>query len=546
MNAPAVETIIPPHIRQRKDLVNFRPDLIAEEAVGIPIDAHGRKIYAPDGAVLTAYLRDRSHVSIIRGPIGSGSSSGSIMKMYAISLEQRPNPIDGIRRTRWGVVRNTFPELRGTTIKTWLDWFPENLYGRFYWDRPYRHVIRLGDVEMEVFFLALDSPDDVQKLRSLEVTGWWFNEMEFQNKEIVDEAESRTGRFPAVKDGGCTWDGVLGDMNAPNEDHWVPLVMGEVDFPDSWTEEERLAYQKPAGWSYFVQPPALLEVRDGVGRISGYKINPMAENLRWLKPGFYLEKMRGKSRQWILSRLMNVITIYVEGQAVWPNFNAETHISREEIKPVEGWPIYVGLDFGRNPAAVVGQLVSNRWRIFAELHAKQSGATTFAPLVKKLLDARLGYWNCPGGFDVHFFGDPKGQDGVQTDETTAYEVWGSFGMPVRPAPNLKNNQIATRIEAVEYALNGMVNGVPRFQLCPVNCRVGKVAMSGGYHFARIKGTAQHAPVPFKDKYSDWADACQYMVLGGGEGRAMRTAGGGLRPVAVQAFKKSGNGRRGGF
>lgn len=509
-------------------------------------DAQGRIIFRPEGTVLREYVRDRSHVSIIRGPIGSGSSSISIMKMYFISLEQTPSPVDGVRRTRWGVVRNTFPELRGTTIKTWLDWFKEELYGRFYWDRPYRHIIRIADVEMEVFFLALDTPDDVQKLRSLEVTGWWFNELEFQDKEIFDEAESRTGRFPAVKDGGCTWDGILGDMNAPNEDHWVPLVMGEVPFPDSWTEEERLAYQKPPGWAYFVQPPALLEVRDGVGRVTGYRVNPAAENLKWLKPGFYLEKMRGKTRQWIRSRLMNEITIFVEGQAVWPNFNAETHIAREEIKPIEGWPVYVGLDFGRNPAAVIGQMVANRWRVFAELTARETGASTFAPQVKRLLTSRLGDWNCPGGFDVRFFGDPKGQDGVQTDETTAYDIWDSFGMKVRPAPNLKNNQIATRIEAVEYALNGLVNGAPRFQLCGTGCRALKVAMLGGYHYARVKGTAKHSAVPEKDKYADLADALQYMVLGGGEGRALTSAGGGQRAKPVAAFKQAKSRRRGGF
>jgi hypothetical protein len=210
--------------------------------------------------------------------------------------------------------------------------------------------------------------------------------------------------------------------------------------------------------------------------------------------------------------------------------------------------VYVGLDFGRNPAAVIGQLVSNRWRVFGELAARQCGASTFAPLVKKLIDARLGpgMWNCPGGYDVHFFGDPKGADGTQSDETTAYDVWRSFNMPVKPAPNLKNNQITTRIEAVEFVLNGLSNGSPRFQVCPVNCRGLKVAMLGGYHYARIKGTARHAAVPEKDKYADLSDACQYMVLGGGEGRAMTSSGGGIRPRPVQAFAKSASRRRGGF
>jgi hypothetical protein len=264
-----------------------------------------------------------------------------------------------------------------------------------------------------------------------------------------------------------------------------------------------------------------------------------------LKPGYYQEKMQGKSTQWIKSRLLNRITIVVEGQAVWPMFNQETHVGVEELKPVPGWPVYVGLDFGRNPAAVVGQLVAGRWRIFAELQARECGATTFAPMVKRLLDARLGYWNGgPGEYDVLFYGDPKGADGTQSDETTAYDVWRAHGMPVSPPPGLKNNHILTRLEAVEYVLNAMINGVPRFQVCPVNCRALKVAMAGGYHYARIKGTAKHAEKPEKDKYADIADALQYLVLGGGEGRAMTSGGSGMRPKPVQAFKGGGSRRRG--
>lgn len=516
----------------------------------IELDEHGRKIYEPDGEVLCDFLECRKHVSIIRGSIGSGTSTACIMKMWLISCEQRPND-DGLRKTRWAVCRNTFPDLKNTTVKSWLDWFPEEMYGRFYWDRPFRHVIRLGDVEMEVIFLALDSEDDIRKLRSFEFTGIWFNELEFIEKAIVDEAESRTGRYPAVKDGGATWDGVIADMNAPREDHFIPLMMGEVPIPDDWTEEERLAYQKPDNWGYHVQPPAMLEIKNASGQLIGYKMNPKAENTKWLKPGYYAEKIKGKSKQWIDSRVLNKITVYVDGKAVWQQFSEESHVSREPLEPFPGWPVYVGLDFGRNPACVVGQLVNNRWIIFAELTARDVGASIFAPLVKQLLDRRLGEWQPAArhsgfrGYQVEFFGDPKGEDGTQSDETTAYDVFRNFGMPVRPAP-VKNNHIQTRIEAVEYAMITMVNGNPRFLVCGTNCRTLKVACAGGYHFKRIKGTSRHDEKPYKDRYSDIADACQYMVLGAGEGRAVigGSHAGRKGPVDIKVHKKAR--RRGGF
>ena len=199
----------------------------------------GQRVYMPDGMELGRFLLDRSHVSIIRGPIGSGTSSCCCMKIYSIGLEQWPDPSDGKRRTRWGVVRNTYPELINTTLKTWLDWFPEEQYGRLVRSRPLCHEIRIGDLEMDVYFSALDDETDIAKVRSLEMTGWWFNEVEYADKALVDECESRTGRYPAAKDGGARWDGVLGDMNAPSEDHWIPRMMGESEYPDDVPEDQR-------------------------------------------------------------------------------------------------------------------------------------------------------------------------------------------------------------------------------------------------------------------------------------------------------------------
>ena len=61
----------------------------------------------------------------------------------------------GKRKSRWAIIRNTNPQLRTTTIKTWLDWFPENEWGKFAWSVPYTHMITAGDLEMEVIFLHL-------------------------------------------------------------------------------------------------------------------------------------------------------------------------------------------------------------------------------------------------------------------------------------------------------------------------------------------------------------------------------------------------------
>jgi len=499
-------------------------------------DREGRLMYEPGGPTLAEYITDRSVVCVVRGPIGSGKSLASCIRIWLHANEQRPGR-DGIRRTRWAVVRNTYPDLKTATVRTWLDLFPEEVYGRFLYSIPMKHLIRVGDVELEVDFLALDKPEDVRKLRSTEYTGIWINELQYIPKELFDEAHSRAGRFPAVKDGGATWSGVIADMNEPGEDHFIPLMTGEVPPPEHWTPDEIEQMRWPKGWRYLQQPAGLLEVMGADGKsVVGYKLNPAAENLMWLKGGanYYAKLIEGKTRAWIDSRVMNRISVFVDGKPVWPSFRPETHVAKQELKPIPGWPVYVGLDFGRTPAAIFGQIINNRWQVLFELQAFDVGSTTFAPMVKREMQLRF-----PGtGWRFEVFGDPKGRDKPQSHEQTAYDVFRSFDINVQPAPVPMNN-VKTRLEAVEFVLGGMHDGMPRFLLSPA-CRTLKVAMQGKYHFRRIQGTNGYAEDPEKNRYSHVADALQYLILGAGEGRAMvgRSTGGDAKPVSGRPGRRS--------
>ena len=495
----------------------------------IEIDEHGRRVYEPDGQVLADYMADRSHVSIIRGPIGSGTSSASCYKLALLMTEQAPWP-DGVRRSRWAIVRNTYAQLRDTTLATWLFWFPEEVYGTLVRSRPMVHKMRWGDVEAEVFFLALDTPDDVAKLRSFEFTGFWFNEIEYIPKEIFDEAESRTGRYPPAGMVEATWSGVIGDMNAPNEDHWLPQMTREAPYPDE-TPEDKIVYW-PKNWGYFVQPAALVEIfSSDKKKVVGYKENIMAENRKWLQPGYYTEKMVGKSRAWINSRLMNRVSFVANGDPVWPAFTRETHVSPRKLDWMPNYPIVVSLDFGRRPTALIGQEIANRLYILSEFRMYGVGAATFAPPLKRFLDQ-----NYPRA-TIQFTGDPKGRDKGQADERTAYDIFASFGMIVTPAP-VKNNHVETRVLAVEHILNDMWMGQPRIVFCPEGLSTLLPAMSGKYCLEKLSSAAD--PEPRKDKWSDIADCLQYMVLFLGEGRRMSGSGG----VARQGGMRVANGRQG--
>jgi hypothetical protein len=475
------------------------------------VDSAGRTVYELDGATLERFMLSSAPVAVICGPVGSGKSKACNLKLWAIANNQKPGP-DGIRRTRMAVVRTTYPELRTTTIRTWLDTFPERIYGPLKWTQPPSQTVRWGDVEMQTDFLALDKLEDVQKLRSGEFTAFYVNELQFLIKELFDEMTSRAGRYPAIKDGGPSWHGVIADMNMPDQDHWIALMRGMVPWPEGMPEDERTALTWPPAWSFFEQPPALVEARDANGSVIGYNDNPAAENTKWLPKDYYGGLIAGKSRAFIKSRVLNQIALVVDGSPVWPAFRRELHVARDMLHAVPGHQIWIGADFGRSPAVVFGQSVNNRVIVLDEMSGHNISAVSFAPQVKRRLEQKYS------GHSFVAYGDPKGQDKTQSDERTAYDVFRSHGIDMKPAP-VKMNLIETRISAVDYVLQQLYDGRPRLCISP-NCRTLIAGLEGGYCYERRQRSTEIKTEPAKNRFSHLADALQYLCLAMGEGRAM--------------------------
>ena len=173
------------------------------------------------------FLKDKSFVRGLMGPVGSGKSYACAAEIMLKAVSQVPSPKDGIKYSRFVVVRNSYPELRTTTIKTWQELFPENVWGPFRWSPPLTHHIKLPSrdnapgVDCEVIFLALDQPKDVRKLLSMELTGAWVNEARELPKAVIDGLTHRVGRYPTLSDGGAKpWRGIIMDTNPMDDDHW--------------------------------------------------------------------------------------------------------------------------------------------------------------------------------------------------------------------------------------------------------------------------------------------------------------------------------------
>ena len=469
--------------------------------------------YKPDGEVLKEFMKDDTFFRGIRGPVGSGKSVACCIEVFRRALGQAKSA-DGIRKSRWAIIRNTNPQLRTTTIKTWLDWFPENEWGKFNWSVPYTHRIKKGDIDLEVIFLALDRPEDVKKLLSLEVTGIWINEARELGKSIIDACTMRVGRYPSMRDGGPTWTGVIADTNAPEEDHWWPIMSGEVPVPDHIPREQAKMLVKPTNWRFYTQPSGMVEVKDEDGEIEDYAPNKVAENVKNMLKSYYPNLVQGKTKSWIDVYVMNRLGTIQDGKPVYAMFVTDTHVAKEEIPVAASLPLYVGIDFGLTPAAVLGQKVRGRWLIQSEIVAIDMGIVRFAEVLREELATRFP--DCP---DVLIFGDPAGDFRAQTDESTPFHILRGAGLRAVPAPS---NSVDLRLEAVSSQLNKMSEGKPAF-LLDRRCSTLIKGFEGGYSYRRMEVSGErYADKPDKNMYSHIHDALQYLLLGAGEGRSLMT------------------------
>ena len=438
--------------------------------------------YKPDGDVLKTFMKDDTFFRGIRGPVGSGKSVGCCIEVFRRALAQKKNP-DGIRRSRWAIIRNTNPQLRTTTIKTWLDWFPEADWGRFTWSVPYTHHIKKGDIDLEVIFLALDRPEDVKKLLSLELTGIWINEARELSKSIIDACTMRVGRFPSMRDGGPSWTGVIADTNAPEEDHWWPIMSGEVPIPDHIPREMK---------------------------------------------SYYPNLIQGKTKSWIDVYVMNRLGHIQDGKPVYPMFAPDVHVASEEIPIAAGLPVYVGVDFGLTPAAVFGQKVRGRWLLQSEIVAIDMGIVRFAEVMRNELATRFA-----AAGEAIIYGDPAGDFRAQTDESTPFHILRGAGLRAFPT---HSNSVDLRLEAVSSQLGKMVEGKPALLIdrrCPTLIK----GFEGGYAYKRMEVSGErYADKPDKNMFSHVHDAAQYLFLGAGEGRALMRGQSPAQPtVAKRSF-----------
>ncbi|MFN0183055.1 MAG: hypothetical protein ACKVQR_04465 [Aquabacterium sp.] len=473
--------------------------------------------WAPPGPVAAAFMADRSPVSGINGPVGSGKTTAAIMKAVRLGQAQAPStgvfeagPGGGapwpVRRFKLCIVRDTYRQLSRSTIPSWQSRFPKTLGT---WNgaenAPASHRIQfyLPDrtmLDLQVDFVAIGDQSVEEVLRGYEVTAFYLNELDMMSQEVFTYAIGRTGRFPPMSEGGPSWHGILYDCNAPELDSWL-----YEDFFLATPAELRAR-----GISLFRQPGGM---------------DPKAENLPNLPGGreYYERQVAANSNNPGYSTRMvhNKPGFSRSGMPVYGEFNDLLHVRADDHPGVPPLRLVVGLDAGMQPAALFMQrLPSGKVLWLSELCAEPgTGPRRFGEMLAQKLRERFPDWT--GG--IVGCCDPSalyGADKKAGEQDWSQIVAAQAGIRIYPAPT--NNPIP-RWEAVRRPLTMLIDGEPAFQLNP-ECRVVRAGFNSGYRFRRIAGTAARFNTEQAEKTapSHVHDAGQYANSYAGEDSEIRT------------------------
>jgi len=472
------------------EATHYKPLDLAEvsdidDKFGEAVASNDEETHYVASPICTKFHKDISFIRSLIGPIGSGKSVACINEMFIKSIAQEP--YKGVRKSRWVVVRNTYRELIDTTIATYADWF-ENLGTWRKMDMKHTIVLPLEDgttMHMEVMFRALDKPDDIKKLLSLELTGGFLNECREIPKQVLDMLIGRVGRYPSKRDGGATWWGVIMDTNPPDSDHWFHNLF-EEDIPEDF--------------AIFHQPSGLA---------------PDAENIENLPARYYERMSFGKDPEWVKVYVHGQYGFVTDGIPVVPEFHDHQHIV-DDIgwDPEKDSILYIGVDFGRTPAAVFAKEIDGQVQVFDELCTFGNSVTNFSSLVAERIKGHYATGR-HGRVEIVATGDPAGENPGEQIDDTCIDIMNNAGIPIEPA---ETNNFTIRREAVSIPLTTLtMRGVPMLVIgrkCKNLCK----GMNGGYKYKRMQVSGEKFQLkPDKNKYSHVCEALQYLLLGMGKG-----------------------------
>lgn len=489
------------------------------------------RTYIPGGPKLRAFHESNSFIRLMAGPIGSGKTVGAgVAEPFFTAMTQKPDS-NGVRTAVVGVLRDNYRNLYATTMKTWLDWVPRT-FGHYTGsdDRPAVHELEFpapyfdtngeplkdgGLCRLRVEWRALGTHTVEATCRGWELNGAYIDEADTTPFEAISFLAGRVKR--AGRKETRVSRGVWVTFNKPDTDH--PLFDLCVD---------QAASHRENGTEFFDQAPGILPGGPP------YLTNPEAENLANLDDDYYEVAARGQADWYVRRMIRNQWGASVAGEPVFGAVDVDRLFSPVELEPEPGSDLFLGIDGGGTPAAVIcgRERATGRRIIYAEvvltdpsdprgrriLHGV--GPRRFAEALGDVLHPRFSGCRISIGW-----GDPAAFYGADREmgEFADIEIaCNALNIPIQPAPS---NELGLRHEAVRTPMLRLnrYDGLPDLVINP-SCRWLRRGFAGDYRWEPRdpKAPAKRLRVQ-KSNSSHAMEAAQYALLGD-QGRAGIVAG----------------------
>ena len=436
-----------------------------------------------------AFMKSESFGRLIAGPVGSGKTTACLFELFRRACEQHPAP-DGLRYTRFAIVRQTLKQLKDTVLKDITGWLKGIAEYKVSDNTVY---IEVGDIRSEWLLIPLDNPEDQRRLLSMQLTGAWMSESIEMDLSIISPLAGRLGRYPSAAQGGCTWMGLIADTNMPSEG-------------SPW---HKFMVSPPADWDIFIQPGGMSDDAENLEWLTQTPDTlklPVDDERRRAQGRTYYERfIRSNSPDWCKRYVHAQFGDDPSGTAVFrDSFKRSFHVV-DEVEPVASYPLLMGLDFGRDPCAVICQADhKGRLLVLEEIIAEDIGLET--QLQRGIRPVLMSERYL--GRSIVVVGDPAGKQRSTLYEETSFDLIKRYGLRAYPAPT---NDVDKRIGAVEAWLLGQRDGGPAMVIDGTRCPTLVRALDGGYRYGKTRGGLRK-PNPDKNEYSHIADALQYACV----------------------------------
>ena len=313
------------------------------------------------------FIESRAEADLFDCRKGEGKSAALVWSCF---FHTKHNP-----GARWLFIRDTWENLRRTTLNEFLFWFPDGIYGTwkkgdktFVWD-----TARTG-MSGEVVFMGVESEEDASKIASMPLAAFAIDEPSGAAGESsgVSEFVFETA-FNQLRQPGMNWYAAKLAQNNPDESHWTYRKFWDPGTPPM-PGVQLLPLQQPGYATWQTKEP---------------------ENLAHLPPGYY-DRMKEvwKDRPDLLRRFVEGKHGFQQvGIPITPEWNDALHLA-QGLRPVPGAPLHLLYDGGLNPTCIITQVTPmGDWLILEDFVGQGIGMLELiTDVLKPALQARYRGW----------------------------------------------------------------------------------------------------------------------------------------------------------